>query len=117
MTLTYVDDSATISTSEYSLPGDTTTGVPTSQTDDCILQVWLDLANLIAGDEFRARLYEKVNGAGATQRLVEEWSIVGAQALPGRTFPTFMVGHGWDFTLLRVAGADRVIGWSLRKVT
>jgi len=117
MPLSMVDDSATISTSEYSLPADTTTGVPTAQTDDCILQLWLDLNALQAGDSFRLRLYEKVNGAGATQRLTEEWVFTGAQTKPGWVMPAVIVGHGWDLTLLRTAGSDRAIGWSLRKVS
>lgn len=120
MPIEVVDDSATISTSEYSLPGDTTTGVPTAQTAEplpCILQVWIDLANLQAGDEFRCRLYEKINGAGATQRIVEEWTFAGAQDKPGWVMPSLIVAHGWDVTLLRTGGSDRMIGWSLRKIS
>jgi hypothetical protein len=112
--ITIVDDSASISTTEYSLPGDS--AGPTTQTDDCILQVWIDFANMIAGDEYQIRLYEKVNGTGATQRLAEQWSLVGAQAKPAFVMPTVIVAHGWDVTVKRIAGADRTIGWSIRKV-
>jgi hypothetical protein len=117
MTISTVDDSASISTSEYSLPGDTASGVPTSQTDDCILQVWIDFANMIAGDQYRVRLYEKVNGSGATQRQAGEWILTGAQSPPVFVLPSMFLAHGWDVTVTRLAGSDRTIGWSLRKVT
>ena len=115
MAIAFVEDSATISTTEYSLPGDG--AGPTVQTDDCILQTWIDFANMAAGDEYRVRLYEKVNGTGATQRIVEQWSLVGAQSKPAFAMPTMVVGNGWDVTVTKIAGTDRSIGWSLRKVT
>lgn len=116
MPLATVDDSATISTSEYSLPADTTTGVPTSQTDDCLLQCWIDFGAMIAGDQYRVRFYEKVNGTGATQRQLLEAVLTGAQAAPWVS-PAMFMAHGWDVTVLKLAGTDRSIGWSLRKIT
>ena len=113
MTITFVDHSATISTTEYSLPSDNTSR--SSQTDDCVLQVWLDLSAMTVTEEYRLRLYEKINGG--SELLVEEWSFVGAQARPGWTMPTVIVGDGWDVTIIRVAGSDRTIAWSLRKIT
>jgi hypothetical protein len=115
MAISTVDNSRLISTTEWSLPADS--AGPTTQTDDCILQVWIDFANMIAGDEYQIRLYEKVNGAGATQRLADQWSVVGAQARSAFVMPSVIVAHGWDVTLKRIAGSDRTIGWSLRKVT
>jgi hypothetical protein len=113
--ITFTDDFATISTSEYSLPADTTSGVPTSQTADCILQLFLDLNALIAGDVFRLKVYEKTDSA-QTQRLIHQWYFEGAQANPNYSSPVFVLGEGWDVTLIRVSGSDRSILWSLRKV-
>lgn len=115
MTITFVNDSATISTSEYSFPADTTTAVPVAQTDDCILQVFADVSAMAAGDEFRFRIYEKVNAG--TIRVAYENTLVGAQANPVFEFPSMIVGDGWDVTALKVAGTDRAIAWSLRKIT
>jgi hypothetical protein len=109
------ESSASISTNEYSCPAATISGVPTSQTADGVYQVWLDLNALIAGDHFRARLYEKVQSAG-TQRIVEEWNFVGAQGKPHWVSPSLILLHGWDFTIIKVAGTDRTIGWSIRQV-
>jgi|WetSurMetagenome_2_1015567.scaffolds.fasta_scaffold1530184_1 hypothetical protein len=115
MGITYTDDSATISTSEYSLPGDTTSGVPTSQTTQGVFQFAIDFGNMVAGDQYRIRLYEKYNSAG-TQRLVEEWILTNAQSKPLFFTPSFVLGAGWDLTVLRLAGSDRTILWSIRRI-
>jgi hypothetical protein len=115
MAITFTNDYATISTSEYSLPADTTSGVPTSQTTDGIFQFFIDLGNMAAGDQYRFRLYEKYASSG-TQRLCEEWIFTNAQSKPMFITPSFILGEGWDFTGLRLAGSDRSIPWSIRKV-
>lgn len=116
MPITFVDDSATIGTSEYSLPADTTTGVPTSQTDDCMLQVWIDFFAITAGaDEYEVKVYEKVAGTGATQRVVYQALSVTKPELV--VLPTMLLGNGWDVTVKKISGTDRSIGWSLRKIT
>jgi hypothetical protein len=112
MGLTFTNDSATISTTEYSFPAD---GTPSPQTTDGVFQFYVDLANLAAGDQFALRLYEKYDAAG-TQRLVEEWIFTGAQGKPMWVSPSFILGEGWDFTAIKLAGTDRSIAWSIRKV-
>lgn len=114
MALTVVDDSASISTTEYYLASDSTSQTP--QTDDCLLQAWIDFANMIAGDQYRVRFYEKVNGTGATQRQILEGIVTGVQASPWVS-PAMFVAHGWEVSVTRLAGSDRTIGWSLRKIT
>lgn len=114
MALTFTNDSASIGTSEYSLPADTTTGVPTAQTTDGVFQFLIDFANMIAGDQYEIKLYEKCDGGG-TQRLVETWVLTGAQSKPMFVIPSFILGEGWDLTVKRLAGSDRTIAWSIRK--
>lgn len=116
MAITYTNASATISTSEYSLPGNTSTGVPTSQTTDGVYQFFVDFGNLAAGDQYRLRLYEKTDAAG-TQRLAEEWIVTGAQSKPLFISPSFVLGEGWDVTCLKLAGTDRTIAWSVRRIS
>ena len=116
MALAFTNDSASISTTEYSIIGKTTSGVPVANTGSCVCQWFLDLSNMAAGDQYRFRLYEKYDAAG-TARLVEEWIFTGAQSKPGFFTPSFLIGAGFDFTGLRLAGADRSILWSTRKVT
>jgi hypothetical protein len=115
MAITYTNASASISTAEYSLPAATTSGVPTSQTTDGVFQFFIDFANMAAGDQYRIRLYEKYD-SGGTQRLVEEWILTNAQSKPMFVIPSTILGEGWDVTVLRLAGSDRTIYWSIRKV-
>jgi hypothetical protein len=114
MALTTVDDSATIGTTEYYLASDSTT--KTDQTEKCLLHVQLDFGNMAAGDQYRVRLYEKVNGTGATQRTTELGIVTGAQSEPF-VAPIGFLAHGWEISVTKLAGTDRSIGWSLRKVT
>lgn len=112
MAITFTNNSATISTTEYSLPAN---GTPTPQTTQGVFQFVVDLSNLAAGDTFRLRLYEKYDTTG-TQRLAEEWIFTGAQSKPLFISPSFILGAGWDFTAVKLAGTDRTIYWSIRKV-
>jgi hypothetical protein len=116
MAFTYTEDYATISTSEYSLPGDTTSGVPTAQTTEGVFQFFVDLGAMAAADQYRIRLYEK-SDSGGTQRLVEEWIFTNVQSKPLWVSPSFLLHAGWDLTVLRLAGADKSIRWSIRKIT
>lgn len=109
------ESSATITTSEYSMPAATASGVPTSQTTDGVYQLFLDLSAIAAGDTFRLRIYEKVQ-SGGTQRKLAEWVFVGAQGTSHWVSPSLVLLHGWDMTLIKVAGTDRTIGWSIRQV-
>src|SRR5262249_31374753 len=104
-----VGGSATIGTTRYSLPNASTTLTP--QTSDVRLQVWLDLGNLVAGDHFLLTIWEKANGG--TQAPVYKARLRGVR---GNLFstPTLILGDGWDATLEKVAGGDRMIGFSLR---
>jgi hypothetical protein len=106
-------NSASISTTEYSLPNNSTSLTPI--TDDGVYQTFIDLANMAAGDQYEIKLYEKVT-SGGTQRLVDTWIVTGAQPSPAFTLPSFILLHGWDVTMKRLAGSDRTIGWSIRKV-
>lgn len=107
--------SVTISTTEISLVSGTST--LQSVTDDGIYQVFLDLNALANGDQFEMRIKEKVRSAD-TQRIAWTAGITNAQGTSNAVFvtPSLILLHGWDVTLIRLAGADRVINWSIRKV-
>jgi hypothetical protein len=105
-------DSATIGTAEYSCPNDSTSLTPI--TDDGVYQVFLDLSAMEAGDQFQIRIYEKVRSA-STQRVVYESVITGLMA-PVWVSPSLLLLHGWDVTLKKLAGSDRSLEWSIRKV-
>jgi hypothetical protein len=105
-------DSATISTTEYSLFADS--AGPTAQTPDLEkAYVHLDLNALAAGDRFVYKWYEKVNGAG-TQRVTRQGYIEGPAFPPHQTFESpGPLAAGYDFTLDKEAGTDRAIAWRI----
>lgn len=108
----YTDAGTTISTTEYSLTNDSTTIA--TQTADGVYQAFLDLSAMAAGDEYRVRVYDKVDSAG-TQRVIYEATLIGVQSQIFVTPPLLLI-HGWDFTLDKIAGTDRSIRWSIRKI-
>lgn len=106
-------NSVTISTTEISLTGGTSTIL--TQTTSGIVQLVLGLQNLVSGDVFKLKIYEKVRAA-STQYAAHQLTITGAQATPVMIVASPYLANGWDFTLIRMAGSDRVIEWSVRQV-
>ena len=101
-----------VSTTEHSMTTDT--AGPDVDTTDGVFQIFLDLSDMVAGDELQIRIYEKVR-SGDTQRIVAQWSVFGAQADPIWVSPALILMHGWDATLDAIAGTITVL-WSIRSV-
>lgn len=104
---------ATISTTEYSLVTNSTT--LGSDTNDGIYQVFIDFSALTATEEYAVIVREKVTSAG-TQRVVFYATVAGVQGSPAWVSPSLILMHGWDVTVDKIAGTDRSISWSIRKV-
>lgn len=109
ITIAFAENSQTVSTTELSIPANTTYASGSPQTADGVFQPWIDLAALAAGDTFRFRIYETVRTSGGTQRKVTEAEFTGVQADPIWTGPSLVLGVGWDMTLIKIAGTDRAI--------
>lgn len=101
-----------VSTTEHSMTSDT--AGPDAETADGVYQIFLDLSDMVAGDELQIRVYEKV-GAASTQRIVYQANLVGAQSPPIWVSPSLILMHGFDATLDAIAGTITV-DWSIRKV-
>ena len=101
-----------VSTTEWSMTTDT--AGPDVDTTDGVYQIFLDVSDMVAGDELQIRVYEKV-GAASTQRIVYQSNLVGAQSPPIWVSPSLILLHGWDATLDAIAGTITV-DWSIRKV-
>jgi len=108
------ESSETVGTTEHSLVTDT--AGPDAETSDGVFQAFLDLTALAAGEEYQFRVYEKVLAAG-TQRVVYEARFLGAQSPPVYVTPCLILMHGWDMTMDKIAGTDRNIDWSIRKIS
>lgn len=104
--------SEAVGTTEHSCTTDT--AGPDVDTNDGVYQIFLDLSDMIAGDQLQIRLYEKVQSS-STQRVAFEAILTGAQSQPVWVSPTFILLHGWDVTLDALAGTITV-EWSIRKV-
>jgi len=104
---------ATISTTEYSLTGNSTT--VQTQTTDGVYQCFLDLSALTIAETYDLLIKEKVISTG-TQNTVYRATFSGPQASPYTVLPSLLLLHGWDITMDKVAGTDRVISWSIRQV-
>lgn len=87
----------------------------TPETTDGVYQFLVDLNAMAAGDVLELRMKEKCR-TGDTQREFAQPNIVGAQSSPLWISPTFILLHGWDFTLKQTAGTARAFPWSIRKV-
>lgn len=109
--ITMTQDSASISTTEYFLASDSTTA--TYQTTDVVLQVYLDLGAMAAGDEYEIKIYEKVDGTNA--EVIYRATLNGAQSQMWVS-PAFILGVGWEVSLDKLAGTDRTIPWTLAKI-
>jgi hypothetical protein len=112
MAITEYTINASISTTEYSVTGNT--GSVQAQTGDGVVQAFFDFSAMAAGDQFQVRIYEKVRSA-STQRVVYEAVLTGAQDEIFVT-PALTVMHGWDVTIDKLAGTDRTIEASVRLI-
>jgi hypothetical protein len=101
-----------VSTTEHSLTTDT--AGPDVDTTDGVFQVFLDVSDMVSGDQLQIRIYEKVRAAD-TQRVVYQSFLTGAQAEPIWVSPSLVLMHGWDVTLDAIAGTITVT-WSIRQV-
>lgn len=104
--------SEAVGTTEWSCTTDT--AGPDVDTTDGVFQIFLDVSDMIAGDQLQIRLYEKVQST-STQRVAFQAILTGAQSEPVWVSPTFILLHGWDVTLDALAGTITV-EWSIRQV-
>lgn len=105
-------NSATISTTEYSLPNNSTTLTP--KTTAGVYQVFVDVATIAAGDVFDLSIKEKVT-SGGTQRVIYKTTFSNVQPSPFVS-PSLILLNGWDVTMIKTSGTDRSISWSIRQV-
>lgn len=105
---------AAIGTTEYSAPNAANYDINTPITTDGVYQVFLDVSDMVAGDQLQIRVYEKVR-SGDTQRVVYESILSGAQA-DIWVSPSLILLHGWDVTLDTLAGTSITVNWSIRQV-
>lgn len=82
---------ASISTTEFSCPNNSTTLTPV--TADGVYQVFLDTSDMVEGDQLQIRIYEKCRSAD-TQRIIYEAVLTDTMAVTWVT-PSLILLHGW----------------------
>ena len=87
----------------------------TPLTTDGVYQLFLDVSDMVAGDELQIRIYEKCR-SGDTQRICYQATLFGAQSEPIWVSPSLILLHGWDMTLDCIAGTSITVLWSIRSV-
>lgn len=107
----YASGTEAVSTTEHSLTTDTSG--PDTDTTDGVYQLWLDVSDMVTGDELQIRCYE-TNDSG--QHRVYQATLTGPQPFPIWVGPTLVLTGGWDMTLDAIAGTITVT-WSIRSVT
>lgn len=113
ITEAYELDGVTVGASELSIVSGTTS--LQTVTDAGVYQLWVDAYAMAKGDEFRVRMYEKVEATGGTKKMFAEWTLLGVQA-DNFVTPTFVLMNGWDMTIQKIAGTDRAFDASIRKI-
>lgn len=107
-----VSGSTSITASEFSLPANTTSGVPTAQTT-AIKRPILRINRVgvtVAGDQFNLVVYDKVGGG--TQHPLFTFSLDGATTEID-VFDLPSLAEGWDITLKMISASARTLGWSI----
>jgi len=103
-----------VGATEWSLATDTSYDTGDAQTTDGVYQFFLDVNDMIAGDQLQIRVYEKVR-SGDTQRVIFQAYLSGAQFSPIWVSPSLILIHGWDITCKALVGTVTV-NWSIRQV-
>lgn len=114
MAITFTEQTAlSVTATEVSLVTGTT---PAAQTNDCLIQVMVDgVTNMVKGDEFLLKIYEKAR-SGGTQRVCFQATLSDAQSELFVT-PTLLMGNGWDVTMTRISASSRSFDTSVRQVS
>lgn len=107
----YVQTGLSVSTTELSLTGGTSS--LQVRTEAGMIEVWAYVQSLAAGDVFQVAAYEKIAGAGGTQRKRILGVISDFQNGWWRS-ERFEVGIGWEVSIQKLAGTDRTVEASVR---
>lgn len=105
-----------ISTTEWSMPSDVDFAVAPTKNQACQVQLWVFIQGMAPGDEFIVRLYERMSvfADGSRSMEHESWRLAYPK---DRLIQAGLILHNdWDFTIQKVAGSDRLVEWSLRRV-
>lgn len=108
------EGSATMTTSEYFIQSESTT--KTKQTTAGIYQLWLDVTALAKNDVFEVKCTEEARAADTTEQVAYRAELWGIKTQKAWVSPALALMNGWEFSIDKIAGTDRAIPYSLRKL-
>jgi hypothetical protein len=110
----FTDVTETVTTTEWSFVTDS--AGPDASTDEGMVQALFDVSAIASGDQYVFRVYEKAQ-SGGTQREITPAIVLTGPQVSSLFIPAFIMKYGWDFTVTKLAGTDRSISGSIRRVT
>jgi hypothetical protein len=118
MALSQISNSSlTVSTTELSLISNSST--LQTNTTAAVYQLFLDLSNLAVGDSFLLKIKEAAAPSSNQYIVLQETFSVGGGvfASPIYASPALQLMNGWDMTLTKLYGTDRIIPYSIRIIS
>lgn len=104
----------TVTTSEYFLASAST--VKTKQTTAGIYQLFLDVNALAKNDVFEIKVTEEARAADTVEQVAFRATLWGVKTSKVWVSPALALLNGWEFSIDKLAGTDRAIPFSIRKL-
>lgn len=109
----YTMSAVTVSTTEISITGGTST--IQTKTDNGVFSLFVEVTNMAAGDVYEVALYEKVLSGGTARRVVLA-TLANAQSDGLFVMHGLHLAIGWDLTLKKISGTDRTFNACVRSI-
>jgi len=107
--------SQAVDTTEWSCPRDAAYDSGQLQDVSGVYQIFLDVGDMVTGDELQIRIYNEV--LPDLIRVMLQSNLIGPQSPAVWVSPSFILINGWDVTLDQIAGTSGItVIWSIRKV-
>jgi len=110
----YTEGSATMGVNEYFIASESTS--KTKQTSAGVYQLFLDVNALAKNDVFEVKCTEEARAADTVEQVAYCSTLWGVKTSKVWVSPALALMNGWEFSIDRLAGADRAIPYSIRKL-
>jgi hypothetical protein len=104
----------TVGTTEYFLASASTT--KTKQTTAGVYQLFLDVNALAKNDVFEVKVTDEARAADTVEQVAYRATLWGVKTSKVWVSPALALMNGWEFSLDKLAGTDRAIPFSVRKL-
>jgi hypothetical protein len=82
-----------------------------------VYQLFVDLKDMVNGNEVEIRIYEKARTADTNNQVILLAVASHAQAEPMWVSPSFVLARGWRMTLKQTSGSNlTAVSYSIRNI-